>query len=354
MEKYPEMQEYFKENIPLISEAFKTYYPRQITREWFESNIGKVNHSFNPEMWEEITSKLFYDLLDRGGKRIRPLLTCLTHQALNGKSNEIHKFSIIPEIIHNATLMVDDIEDNSNTRRGDKCVHLKYGNAQTINNGNFNYFFPMLIVQNSNIPDSHKIKIYETIIQEMTELHLGQERDIDWANKNNYDVNIDEYLQMCEYKTGALLGISMKIGAILSNTNGKKINELEEIAYPIGIAFQIKDDILNLKPTEQWGKDSGEDITEGKLSYVVVYTLSNANKQDKEKLSSILRAKTSNKLEIDKAIAIMDEYDSFNEAEKYAKNLIVNAKEKVNEVFPDTKYKQIYLQLLDYMFDRQK
>ena len=340
------MKEYFRQTIPFVEKAINDYFIKDVDIEWIRSTIGNVNHPFDTRVWSSLCSEPFYDLFERGGKRIRPIITCLTYQALGGKNPEIYKYSIIPEIIHAGTLIIDDIQDNSNFRRGKETIHIKYGTNLAINNGNFNYFFPQLILKNANISNSQKVKIYNVIAEEMTKIHIGQGMDILWTRKN-YDVSIDDYLQMCAYKTGALFSIAAKIGAILTDANQDIIDQLGDVAYSIGTAFQIQDDILNLKLTD-------EDITEGKITYMIISTTSKASKSDRDKLILILKSNTREKQKIDEAISIIDKYDSFTEAQTYSEKIINKAKTQIQNIFADSEYKEIYLQILDFVIDRKK
>ncbi len=350
----PNMKKYFQENIPKIDKAVNEFFPREVSESWIRQNISEFSYSFDLEAWKRVCSGPFYELFDRGGKRLRPLLTILIHDALKGSCAEVHQFAIISEIIHSGTLIVDDIEDNSKFRRGKPPVHKVHGINISINNGYFLSFFPQLIIKQSNLNEEKKAKLYNTIVEEMTRIHIGQGMDLLWSQEKQYGISLDEYLQMCAYKTGALLRIAMKIGAILADAPEEILAKLEELAASMGIAFQIQDDILNLKPTGEWGKETGEDITEGKLTYMSIDVMSQADEEDKKELARILAAAIEDKAEIQKAIDIMDKYDSFSRAHKFSEQLIESSKKIVNESFGDSEYKRVFLEILDYVITRRK
>jgi len=348
------MREYFKNTLPSIEAALEEIFPRSVTSTWIRENIGDHPYTFDVELWEKGCSKPFYDLFDRGGKRLRPVLAVLTNQALNGLHPDIYKFSAIPEIIHTATLIHDDMEDESQDRRGAPAIHHIHGVPISINTGGFLLHYPRLIIQNSNLDDHKKVQLYHLVDNELTKLHIGQAMDIYWSQQKDYEIQLGEYRQMSAYKTGALLSVAVKMGAILANASPMTLSKLEKVAIATGIAFQIKDDILNVKPTDEWGKESGEDITEGKLTYLVSATFNSAKKSDRGKLKEILLAGTKDRTEIDRAVRIMEKYKAFTRAEKYAKRLVRKAKTAVMEALPETDFRRIYLEILDYAVARKK
>ncbi len=348
------MKDYFKKTILEIEKEIKEFFPESIDNKWVKENIGNFKYKFDYNVWQKAFSGPFYTLFNRGGKRMRPVLCCLIHDALGGSFKDIYKFSVISEIIHTGTLIIDDIEDNSDMRRGDKAVHKIYGQEIAINAGVFIHFFPQLIIKNSNLPHFQKSVLYNVIVNELTKVHLGQGMDILWSKEKRFNISYDEYLQMAAYKTSALLNVALKIGAILAGADKKILEKIESISEKMGIAFQIQDDILNLKPGTKWGKETGEDITEGKITYLVCDFFSRAKDIDKEILGNILSSGTKNELEIKKVIKILRKYKSFEKASNYAKNLILSAKDDIDDVLEDSDYKGIFMEVLDYVVERSK
>src|SRR3989339_43715 len=145
--------------------------------------------------------------------------------------------------------------------------------------------------------------IYEIINEEMIKISFGQGMDIYWHKKNSEDVTEEHYLQMCAYKTGTLARIAAKLGAILGSGNPDQVNYLVKFAESIGVGFQIQDDILNLTNND-WGKDFGEDITEGKMTLMVIKTLKDASIEDRKRLLEILKLKTKDLNLINKTVML--------------------------------------------------
>lgn len=124
-----------------------------------------------------------WDLLDRGGKRWRPVLCVILAEAFGLTLDDVKEIAALCEIVHNGTLIVDDIEDNSDVRRNKKCVHLIYGVDISVNAGNMMYFAPLhTLLKSSKFTDQQKLRFAKIYAEEMTQLHLGQGWDILWHN----------------------------------------------------------------------------------------------------------------------------------------------------------------------------
>jgi len=210
---------------------------------------GKATYKHDCESLSGGVSAPIYDMLDRGGKGWRSSLLLLVVEALGGNTEEALDLCTICELIHNGSLIIDDIEDSSLDRRGKPCLHKIYGVDVAINAGNAMYFLPMLLLKHKKgvFSDKLLIKCYELYTQEMVNLHLGQGTDIWWHNsKKESDPTIEQYLQMCAFKTGTLARLSALLGAYVSGASDEVAGALGKFAECIGVAFQIQDDILSV------------------------------------------------------------------------------------------------------------
>ncbi len=321
--------------------------------DWFNSIFGNSKWEYDFSSCTEAIAKPVLELLKRGGKRWRPLLMKLSYSAVGGeKEEEINKFLAIPELIHNGTLIIDDIEDNSDLRRGKPCIHKLFGTDIAINVGNTLYYLPLItLIKNKSIESKIKMEVYELINEEMIKISFGQGMDIYWHN-NDCNVTENQYLQMCAFKTGTLARLSAKIGAILASGTKEQIETLGKFAESIGIAFQIEDDILNIT-NAKWGKTPGDDITEGKKSLIVIKTLELADKKDKERLQVILRLQTKDENLILEAIEILKKYNSIEYSKKVAEDIIQMAWSGLDKVIPDSDAKNKLKIFADFMVDRE-
>lgn len=339
--------EYFLKTKPLIDQAMEHAFPREIGPSWLEQNLGASFYAFDTGIWKKALSDPFYELFDRGGKRIRPVLSCLTHDALIGDNQEIYSLSLIPEILHTGSLIIDDIEDNSELRRGGESVHLKYGGNVALNCGNFCYFYAQVVLSNSKLAPTKKQKISDILQREMALIHIGQGMDLFWSQNRNFDVDLREYLQMCAYKTGTLVKVAVVVGGVAAKASDEQLEGLYQCATPVGVAFQIQDDIKNLTLSGEKGKVKGEDITEGKLTFLTIDTLAKASPIDRRDLVHILSSRSKDESSIKAAIDIMGKYDAFTTAHKYAEILIGDAKDSANGVLLDSEYKSVFMEMLD-------
>lgn len=209
-------------------------------------------------------------LLQDGGKRWRPLLAVLCSRLLGHEVNEtVLSLSTLPELVHNGTLMVDDIEDGAVLRRGAPCAHIQFGIDTAVNSGNLLYFLPTVLIDNANLNESQKLKIYQIYAYYMRRVHFGQALDIEW-HKSDRIPEEAAYLQMCRLKTGSLAAMAAEIGLFLGGGTPEQLNIIATVAENIGIVFQIADDITNLR-TGNKGKNRGDDIVEGKKSLPVIF-----------------------------------------------------------------------------------
>ncbi|UPA16185.1 polyprenyl synthetase family protein [Borrelia coriaceae] len=213
------------------------------------------------------------EIINRGGKRIRPMLMILLAHALgyNNKNTEnLYNLSMLLELPHSGSLIIDDIEDGAIKRRGKTAIHLTYGLDNSINTANLIYFLPAKLIQTSNLKSSQKILIYENFFTTLSNLHLGQGIDIALHN-GTYIPNINEYISLVELKTSCLFGMIGFLAGILTN-NVNKAKNLYNTFLNLGTCFQIMDDIKNIKDGIN-GKEFGDDLIEGKKSLPIIYFL---------------------------------------------------------------------------------
>lgn len=335
------------------------YIPRKYTEKDMEILAGKPRYKYNTEASTLSISKPIWDLLDRGGKRWRPAMMLMIIDALGKKSSDYKDFSIIPEIIHNATIVHDDIEDNSETRREKPCLHKIYGDDIAINVGDGMFFLPIKVFMKhkDKLTKEQMIKLYEIYTQEMINVCLGQGMDISWhkGHANADKITEEEYLQMCAYKTGCLARMSAKIGACVSGASDETIEKLGSLAEAIGVAFQIQDDVLNLIGEEfKKGKGGvGEDIHEGKRTLMVVHTLNNASEKERKRLLEILNMHTWDSNLINEAIAIMKKYNAFDHAKTRAKKILENAWKDAENLLNNSPAKQELEAFAHFLIDRK-
>jgi len=343
---------------PRCQEALETLFPRNFDESSISKFFEKPTYSYDIDGASKALLVPIWDMLDRGGKQWRPILCCLVAENLGCTLDLILPIASLCEMVHNGTLLVDDIEDDSKMRRGKPCSHLIFGVDQAINTGNAMYFFPLIIFreyrEKNLLDDSTLIKCYELFSQELLNLHLGQGLDIHW-HKGGVNPNVQEYLQMCSNKTGVLARLSARLTSLISGAGPDFINHIGRFAEAIGVAFQIQDDILNLTGEEFVKKNScvGEDIHEGKRSLMVIHSLSSSPIDRRDRLLEILNSKTESQEIINEAINIIKQSGSIEYSDKMAKDIIRNAWENIQHLLPENVAKRKLQVFTNYLVDRK-
>jgi len=346
-----------REYASLVDEAIGRYIPRSFDEDYVSWACGEPRYAYDTGALTEAVAKPFWDLLDRGGKRWRPFLMMVVYEAISGRdAREVLDFAVIPEVIHNGTLIVDDVEDDSELRRGKPCLHRIYGVDVAVNAGNTMYYLPLMVVLRSDRLDERtRLRIYELYIQEMVRLSFGQAMDIAWHKGiRGAEVTEEQYLQMCAYKTGTLARFAAELGAILAGAEDWKVESIGRFAEAIGVAFQIQDDLLNISgDPEKYGKEWGGDITEGKRTLMVIYTLRRASEADRERLLRILDAHTRDPELIREAVEMMRRYGALEYARGVARRLVEEAWSEVDGWLEPSEAKETLEALARFLIERE-
>lgn len=344
---------------PEVDRIIEAYLPRKIDEKWLECVFGRPRYEYSLDPAQKALVDPMWDLLDRGGKRWRPVLFLLVTEAVGGNIEKVKHAVIIPEIVHNGTLMIDDIEDMGELRRGKPCTHKIFGEDVAINAGNFMYYFPLVnLMKNRNkFRKEALIKAYEIYVQEMLNVSLGQATDIYWHRGNADNISEAEYLQMCAYKTGCLSRMSAKLAAALSGCDDGLIEKVGHVAEAIGVAFQIQDDILDIalndEEREKFGKPFGNDIKEGKRTLMVIHTLKIASDKDRVRLTEILNKHTDDMEERKEAIQILEKYGSIRYARERSRQIVRDAWKDTDALLKDSPAKAKLKEFVNYLIERK-
>lgn len=240
--------------------------------------IGKLNWNREPRgLYEPIAY-----VLSLGGKRIRPALTLM---ACNLYTDDVTA-SVSPalglEVFHNFTLLHDDIMDKAPIRRGKPTVHIQWNDNTAILSGDVMQIAAYQLIAQS--PATHLKEILDLFSKTAVEICEGQQYDVDFENRDN--VTADEYLEMIRLKTAVLIGCALKTGAIAGGANSNDANALYDFGINIGLAFQLKDDLLDVYGNEaSFGKKIGGDILSNKKTYLLIHALNLAKDSVAEQLT---------------------------------------------------------------------
>jgi len=354
-----DIQKILEEKAPIIDRAIERYIPRKYDKSFLVFTLGHPRYEYNVEAANKAIAEPLWEFLDRGGKRWRPVLFLLACEALGRDSKELLDFAIIPEIIHNGTIIADDIEDGSEFRRGKPCTYKLFGIDITINVTNIMYYLPLLpLIKNKDKLSPQKMnKTYEIYVQEMINIGFGQAMDIAWhrglADANR--IKEGQYLQMCAYKTGTLARMAAKMAAVLCDASDEVVEKLGKFAEAIGVAFQIQDDILNLVGEDFAERKGGlgEDITEGKRTLMIIHTLEKAKPADRRRLTEILSLHTTDQKVRDEAIGIIQRYGSIEYAKEFARKMVKESWNELDHLLPPSEAKEKLRAFADYLVERK-
>jgi geranylgeranyl diphosphate synthase type I len=342
-----------------IDTTIEKYIPRKFEKNSIVFTLSPPRYAYDLEALNKAISDPIWEFLGRGGKRWRPTLFLLVCEALGKKPKDFLDFAIIPEVIHNGTLMVDDLEDSSELRRGKPCTYRIFGIDIAVNAGNAMYFLPLLsAIKNKAKFGQTKInRLYEIFIEEMVNISLGQAMDIAWHRgiANADKITEAYYLQMCAYKTGTLARMAARMAAVLAGADEDLAEKLGRFAESIGVAFQMQDDILDLSGGEFAEKKgaSGMDITEGKRTLMVIHTFRNAKPKNGKRLIEILNKHTNDQKLRDEAIGIMKTYDSIEYTKQFARKLVKESWNEVERLLPASDAKEKLRAFAAYLIERK-
>ena len=249
---------------------------------------AKINSAINELNYNKEPQTLFEPIeyiLSIGGKRLRPILA---YMATNLFTNDIDNTTypaLAIEIFHNFSLLHDDLMDNASMRRGQPTVHVKWNVNAAVLSGDamlidaYNYI--------TKVPSNFLSPILEVFTQTAMQVCEGQQYDMDFEKSLN--VKESDYIEMIRLKTAVLLAASMKIGAILGGASDKDADKLYDFGINIGLAFQLKDDLLDVYgDTLSFGKEIGGDIVSNKKTFLLIKALENSDEIDKTSLKELI------------------------------------------------------------------
>lgn len=257
-------------------------------------------------------------MINSGGKRIRPILTILSAKAINYTGTLHIKIAALIELIHIATLLHDDVIDESEIRRGKLTSNSIYGNAMSILMGDFIYTksFQMMTKLNS-------IKLI-TIMSNAANI-ISKGEILQLTNSNNPNFSKEKYMKIIYSKTACLFEVAAQSTAIISSTDIKKENALKNYGRYFGIAFQIIDDLLDYNKYEKkLNKNVGNDLIKGKITFPLIHAIENTNPKNSKMIRDAI-FKGSNIYTLEKIIQIMHQCNSLEWTRYQAKKKIKKA-----------------------------
>lgn len=302
----------------------------------------------------EILARATRHLLEAGGKRLRPCLALTACEAVGGKAEDALEAAAAIELLHNFTLIHDDIMDQDEFRRNVKTVHVLLGVPVAVIAGDalFAKVFEAMAAnaKRLGLEGARVVELFDAVSKASFEICQGQV--LDMLFEGRADVSEAEYMRMVSGKTGALLDASMKVGALLGKGEPEQVRALAEYGRLIGLAFQMRDDVLGVAgEQEKFGKPIGSDVREGKQTLIVVRALATAQQEDKSTLLRALGKQDASEAELKTAIDVLKRAGAIDYVTERARELIAQAKSKLRAL-PESRAREILSELADFTIKR--
>ena len=303
----------------------------------FEQTLHNRVHNFQ-YMIDFVTQK--------SGKKIRPIILILSAKLCGTSSQKTLDYAVILELLHSATLIHDDVVDNTMERRGQPSANAQYDNKAAVLLGDF--ILSQAIVKGVETNNFPGLRILANLSQNLVEGELIQLNSLS-------DIIIDEkrYFETIWKKTAVLISSCTEMGAMSVDANEETVEKLRLIGENLGICFQIKDDLFDYFEQGEIGKPTGNDIREGKVTLPLIYALNNAPKEESGKIAQIIKNQNLRLANIQKIIAFAKEYKGIEYAIAKMQEIKENTILLLNQ-FPDSEAKNLMLLLIDYIIERKK
>jgi len=312
--------------------------------------IQSILMSRNPESLYQASRYI----ISAGGKRLRPYLPIKSCEAVGGLAKYAVPFAASLEILHNFTLVHDDVMDHDELRRGKPTVHKKFGEPMAILAGDLLFakvYQSVLDHAPAQMSSDEVVAALGKMTDSIILLCEGQALDISFPQA--MDVTEKDYLDMIGGKTSALFMACAEVGAMAGGATKTQISALGKFAWDAGLAFQIVDDVLGITADEaKLGKPVGSDIREGKKTLIMIHALANANEEQMLVLNRAVGVESASKEDIDAVVKTLEEIGSIqyakDEAEKYTRSAFESIK-----IIPDGASKQELIDLVNYFSQRE-
>ncbi len=290
-----------------------------------------------------LINQIGHYIVGSGGKRIRPMLLLLAAKALNYTGNSHLTLAAVIEFIHTATLLHDDVVDESQLRRGKESANAVWGNAASVLVGDYLYStaFEMMVRTNN-------MRVMEIMSKTTTAIAEGEVLQL--LNCNNPATTEEKYLQVISRKTAILFSAATRLGAVLAGTNPEIEEKLAVYGQHLGIAFQLIDDALDYKASEkELGKNLGDDLAEGKPTLPLIYAIENGNESEAEIIKQAI--KSGNRNAFNDVYSIVQSTNAISYTEQRANQEAAQAINALSPL-PESTYKQALVQLAKFSVQR--
>ena len=315
---------------------------------YFAQDMQAVDKLINSYITSNVTpviSELSNHLINAGGKRLRPLLTLAASDLCNYSGASHIKLAAAIEFIHTATLLHDDVVDESFQRRGKPTANILWDNQSSVLVGDylFSKSFQLMV-------ETGSLKVLSILADASSTISEGEILQLS-AVKN---IKTDEsaYFKIIEGKTAALFAAATEVGAVISNVERKKADALANFGKALGISFQITDDLLDYVGSEEvLGKNIGDDFKEGKVTLPLIKAISKSSKEEKRFWEEVINKGMQKSSDLEHALLLMRQHNVFDETRSEAIKWSKKARNYL-DIFPESKTKVILQELTYFVVER--
>ena len=333
--------------------SIRKIIPLTPDRDRLEEMLSKKgNHNFTQWLDRKAYINTFIkpirEITDRGGKSWRSYAIVACCDVVGGHSQPAIDWLALPELMHVGSLIVDDVQDRSDVRRGGPAAHILHGDAIAINSGTAAYFIGQICIYLMDMEFENKVKVYNWYFESMRASHSGQAMDLmglgymmPEALRSDSTARLlsKRVIATHRLKSAAPASYLARIGALIGSATPEQSEALANYYEKLGIAFQIIDDTLNIKGFKDDLKTKAEDITAGKITYPIAVALGKLNKKDRARLWEIVSAKTSDLTLIAEAVALLDKHHVIQQCEKEAGAMLEKAWKRLDPLLKDSMVK---------------
>lgn len=332
-----------------VRESVQRVYPLTLSRSHAEQLVAapgreSVLDGVDLEQLSRTLIAPVREITDRGGKAWRSYAALACCDVVLGDSRRFAEWLAFPEFMHVGSLIVDDVQDKSDVRRGGPTTHLKYGEALAINAGTAAYFMGERMLRRSLVPDAAKLDLYDLYFESLREGHAGQAIDLDGLESfvaptlatGDFASLERRVLAVHRLKTAAPASALARMGATAGGGTKVQIEAVGEYFDALGLAFQIVDDVLNLRGFKGDLKQTGEDIAHGKVTYPVARALGSLDEPSRQRLWSLVSRKSRDVAVVGEAIALIERCGALDSCLTEARGLVDNAWTKLNPLLDES------------------
>lgn len=333
--------------IKLVKNKYKNEEPIQKLLSLIENDFKKVNQIINEQVISHVDRipEVSNHIIKLGGKRLRPILT-LTTSKMCGYNEDMHiNLAAAVELMHTATLLHDDVVDDSDLRRGKSTSHIVWDNKSSILVGDFllGKAFQLMV-------ETKSIDCLKNLSNASAKIAEGEVMQL--IASDNIKTTEDRYMGIIEAKTAELFSTACVVSALITKSKDEETNALTSFGKNLGIAFQLKDDALDyIGNKNSLGKNTGNDFLEGKVTLPVILAYRRGNNKERKFFEDIFNNRIRNKDLLKKAIKIINHYGTIEDTLSKAYQHGRVAKDAL-AIFPNTEFKDALMKLVDFSIIR--